>query len=156
MHFPIIAIENLETKKADFVKSLNYDDATLNRWCDYYGEPYSEEDRKEVIRSKWLKALFDGIAVINEEDETLTVLDRETVENTIKEYLINLTEDLHYKAEKGELSIFDIRFAAKEYKGYCTLFYVNGYGQTTLEYIEGTQWLAGRTFKIGNVFDAHF
>lgn len=156
MHFPIIAIESLETKKTDFVKSLNYDDATLNRWCDYYGEPYSKEDRKGIIKSKWLKDLFDGIAVINEEEETLTILDKETVDNTIKKYLVNLTEELHDRAENGELTMFDLRFAAKEYRGYCTLFYTNGYGQTTFEYIEEMPWLAGRTFKIGNIFDAHF
>lgn len=156
MHFPIIAIESLETERADFMKDLPYDDPTFNRWCDYYGELYDEERRKDVIKSDWLKSMFDGIATIDVEKETITFLDKETIDKTIREYLINLTGELHGKAHEGKLCVFDLRFAAKEYKGHCTLFCKDNYGQTSLEFMEDASWSAGETVKIGNVFDAHF
>lgn len=156
MHFPIIAIESLETEKADFTEELNYDDSTLNRYCDYYGEKYDEEERERVIKSEGLKKLFEDIATIDEEKETITFLDEDTIRGTIRKYLIELTERLHDDALKGELMVFDLRWAAKEYKEYSMLFYFNGYGQTSFEYIEDAPFYARKTFKIGNIFDAHF
>lgn len=156
MHFPIIAIESLETERADFIEELNYEDSTPNRYCDYYGEKYDEEEREKAIKSSWLKKLFEGIATIDEEKETITFLDEESVRGTIRNYLIQLTENLHSDAEKGELTVFDLRWAAKEYKGFSTLFYADGYGHTSFEYIEDAPYCAGKTFKIGNIFDAHF
>lgn len=155
MHFPIIAIESLETEKADFTEELNYDDSTLNRYCDYYGEKYDEEEREKVIKSGWLKKLLEGIATIDEEKETITFLDEETIRCTIWKYLVELTQRLHDDAVDDKLTVFDLRWAAKEYKEYSTLFYV-GYGQTSFEYIEDAPYMAGQTVKIGNIFDAHF
>lgn len=154
MHFPIIAIESLKTEKADFTEELNYGDVTLNSRCDYYGDVYSEKERAEVIGSDWLKWLFEGIATIDVENETITFLDRESIRKTIHDYLVQLAESLLSDAERGTLNRFDLRCAAEEYKGSSTLFYC-GYGQTSFEYISDAEYCAGMTVKIGNIFDAH-
>lgn len=157
MHFPIIAIESLETEKADFVRILSYEDSILNDCCDYYGRVYDEKEREVAIKSEWLKELFDGVATIDEENETITFLDKDTIKNTIQDYLIRVTEDLHDKAIEGELTLYDLRCASKEYKEFSTLFYFDGCGHSSFGFIEeASYYCAGETFKIGNIFDAHF
>ena len=153
MHFAIIKIEALTTDKEDFATEL-FEDATLDRYSDYYGEIYSEEERREVIESSWFKDLLSGIAEVDTERETITYLDEDTIKDTFRKYLLDLTEKLRFKAEQGELTGFDFRYAGVEYKENPTMFYEN-YAMTSFEFAEYAVYRAGETYKIGNIFDAH-
>lgn len=155
MHFPIIKLESLETEKADFETSLDYEDSTLNMWTDYYGELYTDSEREKVIKSNWLKEIFDGVATVDTEKETVTFLDSGTIRQTFREYLLELTTKLHEEAERGELRGFELRYATVEYKEFDAMFYIDC-GYTCFELIENAEWHAGETWKIGNIFDAHF
>ena len=153
-HFAIIALERIETEKEDFMKELPYDDYTLNAHTDYFGDIYTEEERKAVIKSKWLKNLFDGYAEIDTKKETITFLDRETIRQNFKSALKDIVGDLYAKAVAGELSGFEFRYAGIEYKEHATMFYLDC-GYTSFQFIEDAVYYAGETFKIGNIFDAH-
>lgn len=155
MHFPIIVIEEAYTKKADFIDTIDYEDGTLNHYTDYYGEEYTSEERKNVIKSKWLKELFSGIATIDVKRETITFLDADTIKATICQYMVDLTKRLHEQAENGEMSCFQFRWAGVEYKGCSAMFY-KGCGFTSFQFIEDAPYYAGQTYKFGNIFDAHF
>lgn len=154
MHFPIICIEEMSTPRKDWVNVLPYDDRTLNEHTDYYGEMYSPSERLEVIRSHWFKTLFEGYATIDAKKQTITFFDRETVERRFKDYLLNVTEELYEKAKCHNLRAYELRLAGSEYKGYYILFYKD-YGQTSFDFIDDAKYMAGQTYRIGNIFDAH-
>lgn len=156
MHFPIIRLEKPETEKQDFTEHLPYDDYTLLSHTDYFGKVYNATERQHVIRSAWLADLFKGIAILDTEAETITFLDDKTVTATFKDYLKELTESLAEKAEKGTLSGYELKMAGKEYKDCGILFCLpEDYVQTTMDFIDDARYMAGRTYKIGNIFDAH-
>lgn len=155
MHFPIIAIESLETDKADFIKDLPYEERTLESNTDYYGDMYDPKNRLKVIRSKWLKSLLKGYATVNARNQTITFLDAETIRKNFKRYLEKTTEELHRKATKGKLSGYDLLNAGNRYNNFSTMFYWD-YGQTSFDFIEDAEYHAGKTVRIGNIFDAHY
>ena len=156
MHFPIICLEKPETEKADFAESLPSDDYTLLSHTDYAGDVYDTSARQRVIKSTWLADLFKGIATLDTEAETITFLNKETVTATFKDYLKELTESLAEKAEKGTLSEYELKMAGEEYKDCGILFCLpEDYVQTTMDFIDDARYRAGRTYKIGNIFDAH-
>lgn len=161
MHFPIICIENVATPKEKWHEP-DCEDACLNEYTDYYGEQYSEEERKEVINSAWFEDLFQNIAVVNKEKETITFLDPDILEKNIQKYLKIQAMQLVVKAEEKGLRVYDFWKAAAQYRGYDTLFYDcsdssgYGYGKTSMDFIEDSTYHAGQTVKIGNIFDAHF
>lgn len=154
MHFPIIKLETIDTPVSDFEINLPAEDPCLDTYTDYCGDLYNTEDRKAVINSDWLKRLFDGFATINTEDETITFLDRNTIERNFREYLKELTHKLADEADKEELSGFMFRWAGVDFRDFPTLFYLD-YVQTSFSFIEDSVYLAGQTYKIGNIFDAH-
>ena len=155
MHFKIIKLEEKDTPKKEFATELDYNDACLNAHTDYYGDLHSSQERKSVINSDWFKNMFDGFATVDTKKETITFLDKDTVTRNFKEYLKELTKKLAKKAEEETLLASEIYFAASEYKGNPTLFYI-GYGITSFDLMDDARFFAGKTFKIGNIFDAHF
>lgn len=159
MHFPIIAIEKLDTPIENWVKSLDYEDQCLLEHTDYYGNMYLPEERKAVIESDWLKNLFDGIATINPNAETITFRDADKIEETIQTWFVNETAHLSYLAHAGECRAYDLRSAGEHFRGNWTLFYdctdSCEIGLTSMDFIEDSVCFAGQTVRIGNIFDAH-
>ena len=155
MHFPIIKIEPIDLPKEAWSTDLDYDDWTLNEHTDYYGDIYNAEERKQVIKSNWLKELFDGIATIDTERETITFLDKQTIRNTLYDYYIQKVQELSEAASQQKLSGYNFRDAGYRFRGFYTLF-MEGYGKTSLQFVEDAQYYAGETWQIGNIFDAHF
>lgn len=97
MHFPIIKIEPIDRLRVDWDWDLDHEDGCLNEHSDYYGTIYSPEDRRKVIESKWLKELLDGIATIDTEKETITYLDKRTIQNTLNDYYLQAVSELSEK-----------------------------------------------------------
>lgn len=154
MHFPIIKIEPIDLAREDWDDYLNYEDATLNENTDYYGELYTPEERRKVIESGWLKELLEGIATIDTENETITFLDKETISKSLNRYFRERAAELLERAEQGRMRGYDFRDAGANFRGFYTLF-VDGYGKTSLDFVEGALYYAGETKQIGNIFDAH-
>ena len=154
MHFPIIKIEPLDLPREDWDVDLP-EDATLCDNTDYYGDIYSAGDRYVVIRTTWLKELLDGIATIDEDAETITFLDRDTIRETTQSYYKDLTEKLSEMAEDGKMSQYDLWVASRRFRDFYTLFYID-YGMTSLQFVDEAIYYAGQTMQIGNIFDAHF
>lgn len=155
MHFPIIKIEPINLAREDWDIDLNYEDSCLNEHTDYYGEIYSPEERRRVIESKWLKELLEGIATIDTEKETITYLDKQTIQNTLYDYYVQVARELCEEASKQRVSGWDFRNAGSRFRDFYTLFMEN-YGKTSLQFVEDAVYYAGETRQIGNIFDAHF
>lgn len=155
MHFPIISLEDMSVDKADFMSDIDYEDSVLNAHTDYYGEIYTEEERRRVICSRWLADLLFGIATIDTEAETITFLDAETIESTMRQYYIEITKRLYEQAEDGELRLYDLEEAAECFRGCDALFYKE-YGMTSMMFVREASYYAGQTLKFGNIFDAHY
>lgn len=155
MHFPIIVLEDKDKKKEDWTKELSQEDATLVENTDYYGDRYTNDERKNVIASKWLENFFEGIAIVNVEDESITFLDFQTIKKTLRTYYREVAKELTDFAEDGYLSGFIIRQAGKNFRDSDTLFVFENCGLTSMQFIEDAPFYAGKTYKIGNIFDAH-
>ena len=155
MHFPIIKLESLGTAREDWDIDLGYEDSCLNEHTDYYGEIYSPESRREVIESDWLKELLEGIATIDTEKETITFLDKATIQNTLYDYYVQAARELYEGASKQRVSGWNFREAGSRFRGFYTLF-MEDYGQTSMSFVEHAHYYAGETRQIGNIFDAHF
>lgn len=156
MHFPIIAIEDLETPKEEWCTDLPYDDPVILENTDYAGGIYSEEERDSVIQSEWLQELFRGYAVVDPVTESLYFADIETVKTTWNNYLKELTKWLYEEAQAETLSHWDLCSAGKEYNNFSTLFVKDGCACTSLSFIYYFAFdCAGKTVRIGNIFDAH-
>lgn len=155
MHFPIIKLEPIDLAREDWDMDLGYEDGCLNEYTDYYGEIYSPEDRRAVIESKWLKELLDGIATIDTEKETITYLDKQTIQNTLDDYYLQKATELFEKAGQQRIRGYDFRSAGERFRDFYTLF-VEDYGKTSLSFVEDALYYAGETRQIGNIFDAHF
>lgn len=155
MHFPIIKIESIALAREDWDIDLSYEDSCLNEHTDYYGEIYSPEDRREVIESNWLKEMLDGIATIDTEKETITYLDKQTIQNTLYDYYLQKATELFEKAGQQRISGYNFRSAGERFRDCYTLF-VEDFGKTSLDFVEDALYYAGETRQIGNIFDAHF
>jgi hypothetical protein len=162
MHFPIICLEDINTPREEWLECLPYDDATLNYNTDYYGEKYDEDDRQGVIQSKWLKDMFEGIAIVDPVTESLYYHNQEAINNTWQKYLMSKASELYEKAGAEKLKYYDLYSAGLLYKNYDALFFLNcmpastGYALTSLSFIDECRYyLADKTIRIGNIFDAH-
>ena len=153
MHFPIIKIEPIDLEREDWDIKLFRKDPVLKGNTDYFGEIYSESERRQVIESAWLKKLFEGIATIDTKEETITFLDRDTISTTLNEHFHDCANSLF---AMEELSGFDFRQVGRHFRDYYTLFVgVEGCGMTSVQFVEDAVFRAGNTFRIGNIFDAH-
>ena len=155
MHFPIICLENVDTPVEDWCDDLPYDDKTLQEHTDYYGELYNAEQRRETIYR--LGLFFKGFADVDPDKETVTFKDEKTCDRHRMSYYYELAEELYHKAEDGKIKWFDFYQAATEYNDYSTLFYLadGGYAQTSMSFVDDCIYNAGKTYRIGNIFDAH-
>ena len=154
MHFPIIKLEAVETRPEDWDTSLNEEDSVLCENTDYYGSIYSEEDRKNVINSSWLWNFLRGIANLDVEKETITFLDKDIVEKTIQDYLVERLDILKDRAVEGKLRLYELRSLATDFRDCSTLFYYE-YGMTSFDFVDEGRYMPNTTFRIGNIFDAH-
>lgn len=156
MHFPIIRLEKADTPEEDWTIDLPYEDSTLARYTDYAGELYTPDERKNVIKSIWLKDLFLGYADIDTKKETVTFYSKEKCADSFAKYLREKTEELYHLADIHKLSGFKLRWAGVEYKDCSALFYIEDYVRTSFDFMDDARYFAGETFKIGHIFDAHF
>ena len=156
MHFPIISLEGVDTTVGEWGTSLPYDDPTLLEYSDYAGDLYNKRDRSDVIHSRWLKDLFSGYAVIDDDKETIIFNDADTIRRTFREYLKDETRRLNGMAEDNDLSGYEFRSAGVRYNDCDAMFYDGCMVYTSFQFIEDAVYLAGKTFRFGNVFDAHF
>lgn len=155
MHFPIIILEEPSTNVEDWSIDVPYDDACIREHTDYTGDMYTPAERYDVINSTWLKELLDGFATLDTEQQTITFLDKETCFKHFQSYLRETIENLHEKADAGELRGYQMYLASQEYKGFSTLFVTDGYAQTSFDFADDAPYRAEKTYKIGNIIDAH-
>ena len=154
MHFPIIEIKSKDFKDQDF--SI-YDDDTLEYYTDYYGEEYNSAERMKLIESEWFSELFEGIGKVIPEKEVIQIFDEDTVCKTLDGYFCDVLEELeHYKDDdRIWRKFFAFRNAGVEYKHCSALFFYNGCGFTSMQFMEDVIYNAGEELYIGDIFDAH-
>jgi len=155
MHFPLIKFEKIDTPIEDWDIDVDPESVSIQANTDYYGELYNAEERRSIIESKWLKNFFDGIAIIDTEKETITFLNPDVIDTTLKNYLIHVTSDLYVEAQKKKLRGYSLRSAGKYYKDCISMFNIDDYWQDSFDFIDDAHFHAGETWMIGNIFDAH-
>lgn len=153
MHFPIIELK----RNKDDRYILSFDDRTLNHFTDYYGEEYTKQERINTINAQWFRDLFRGLAEVDPEEGVIRVFDKETIKKTLDDYFKHLLEKL--SELKNDTIIWrrfhSLRMAGYEYDDYSTLFYVDGVGYTSMQFVEDLVYYAGETLYIGKIYDAH-
>ena len=155
MHFPIIALEEVAKPKEDWVVKLPEDDDILCRHTDYYGEKYNSFERRNVIKSDWLKVLFGGIAYVDDKHECITFYDRKSIENTLAIYYNNIADHLKILAsQKDQFMHYELTVAANKFRRFDVLFFKD-YGTTTASFMDDAIFYPNQTLYIGNIFDAH-
>lgn len=154
MHFPIIEIVS---DKNELGKFGIYEDVTLEYFTDYYGDEYSEEERIETIEQ--LKEFFDGLATVNVENGTVTVNSSGTIRHDLIEYHKKLLEKLRNEADKDESisrRFLELRKAGHFYKDDDAMFFYDGGGYTSMQFVEDLVFSAGKILYIGKIYDAHY
>lgn len=156
MHFPIIELCS-EKMSRDEIKhsSLDYDDAVLNYYTDYYGESYTEKERNEHICSEWMKSLFKGIADVDTKNECISFFDESTINDTLDKYYRETIDTLVNSSEKGWLRFYRLRELGREFRGSSSLFVVDGCAMTSMQFFEDCYHYAGKKLYFGQFFDAH-
>ena len=99
--------------------------------------------------------MLDGIATIDTEKETITYLDKRTIQNTLNDYYLQAVSELSEIAAQRRISGYSFCSAGTRFRDFYTLF-VEDYGKTSLDFVEDALYYAGETRQIGNIFDAHF
>ena len=157
MHFPIIVLEEYETQPEDWLQELPVDDGCLLYNTDYYGEKYDDDMRWGVIKSNWLKDVFEGIAIVDPVTECLYFQSEQTIRDTLKKYYTDGVDRLSNLIKTGAPMYYDVTSFGKRYKDDFTLYFSHkeGYAQTSLSFIDDAPYYAEKTLRIGNIFDAH-
>lgn len=155
MHFPVVEILEEQKPKKDWVTNLDmYDDGVIRAETDYVADPYNKQERKEAIEGH-LTDLFEGIATIDYEEESLTFLDKDTIIRTILSAKRDKLDELIERLDKGYHLYWDLREGGKCFRDNYSLFWFNGYGETSAQFIEDAPYWAGKKMYFGNIIDAH-
>jgi len=152
MHFPIIEI--LENDFSAKSITLNHDDPVLNANVDYIWEEYPEAERKVAI--ELLGKCLEGIANVDIQKETITFLGYSRIEETLDDYVEKIIRDVSNITSRAGIKFWHLRELATRYKRDYSLFWINGVGYTSIEFVEHAIYHAGDTFKIGKIYDAHY
>lgn len=157
MHFPIIQLCS-DPEDIGVTPSDMDEDSVIQAWTDYIGHKYKSKERKDVIKSAWLKSLFEGIADIDTEKGTITFLSKDKIEETFRNYFSDVVNKLSNMDVNEPVSMlsFYLRDYGTHYKHCYSLFWKNGYAQTSMGLIEDALYDADKTLYIGDIYDAHF
>lgn len=156
MHFPIIELTTKKkTKKEISESSVEYDNATLNYFCDYYGEEYTQKDRKELIKDDYLKELFKGIADIDAGHECVRFYSAKDISDTLDRYYREIAEKIVDTNETGWLRFFSLRKYGENFRDSSIIFVVNDCPMTSMQFFEDCYHYADTVLYFGQIYDAH-
>lgn len=158
MHFPIIELKDKRIPKDERMSDCElYDDACVNYYTDYFGDEYTDAERKGLFQNGRLDELFDGIATVNTRGfGSITFLDADTIRETIQKEMLNIAAKIQNRILKGErVRPDDVKYDAELWRGFDDLFHIEGRVCTSGTLISDAVWYAGKTLYIGAIFDAH-
>ena len=155
MHFPIIEITETKLPENEWASMYSMcEDACIEYETDYIGDPYNKEERQEALKGH-ITEMFEGVADINYEEESLTFKSREEIITALLKAKRDALDEVLDKINKGYHLFYDFRAAGKLFRGNCSLFWYAGGAQTSAQFIEDAPWFAGKTMYFGNILDAH-
>lgn len=157
MHFPIIELKPNHVKKDERMSDCELiDDTCINYFTDYYGDEYSEEKRKEYLKSGRLQKLLDGIAKVSTRGYgSITFLDADTIRATINSKMLKIADKIQQKILGGErFSPNDLGYMADYWEDFEEMFHYESCGHTSGNLVSDAVWYAGKTMYIGAIFDA--
>jgi len=158
MHFPIIELKNHRIPKDERMSDCElYDDACVNYNTDYFGDEYTDEERRDYIMDGSLQNLLEGIATVNVAEESITFFDYETINDTIRKQMRACLERLLYTLEDKDKKVRpnDLMYEGRFWRDYNELFHYDGCAHTAGSLISDAVWFAEQTLYIGAMFDAH-
>lgn len=157
MHFPIIELKDQPIPADERMsESELYDDSCVNYFTDYFGEEYTEAERKEYIKSWALPKLLEGVAMVDVTHEAIIFLDADTIRASIDKKMLEIAAMIQNKILKGErFRPNDLGYEADYWRDYMELFHYEGCCHTSGNLVSDAVWYAGKTLYIGAIFDAH-
>lgn len=157
MHFPIIELTSQKkTPKEIKESSLDYDDALLNYFCDYFGEPYTSSERTKTIRIPWLKTLFAGIAEVDEKEECIRFFSKEKICESLDRHYDEVVESIVRNRElAGWLKFYNLRQYGFDFRDSGSIFVVDGCAKTSMMFFEDSYYFADKVLYFGQIYDAH-
>lgn len=157
MHFPIIQLSTEPLSPEEFAsEEYYYDDVIVEANSDYISGVMEKERRKEFIRER-LPEILEGLAIVNADNETVTVLPEKDIRHSLRDALRHVLDSFEQRFREGRLSHDDVRIDAKEYNGHNALFTINGSGAYTASaFAETLACYDDRTLHVGSVVWAHY
>ena len=157
MHFPIIELtSHKKTKKEIKESSLDYDDALLNYFCDYFGEEYNSAERKKTIGNPWMKALFEGVADVDVENECVKFYSKEKILDTLDKYYQEVVDKISNSKEPQRwLRFYNLRRLGFDFRENSFIFVVDGASNTSMMFFEDCYYFADKVLYFGQIYDAH-
>lgn len=152
MHVPIIQLSTEPIQREDWHDSFYYCEDISLPYVDYINDDgYTDKERKGFIR-ELLPKYFSGLATVDADKETITVLDCATIKETIKEdFKRALSEIMEKYPSVVDYPYYLFRMAGYWFRG--QEFYVNEF--TSAQFVESLCCYSGQTLYIGSILDAH-
>lgn len=156
MHFPIIQLSEQPLEKKDWITTVSMeDDCIINRYTDYIGDRYTEEERYDMIKNH-LPYLFNGIASVDIKNQTITFLSKEKIKKTLEKEVEKILDAINsYQKERG-VSFFPFRYHGAHFRMCDTLLWFDGCAYTSASFMEDAVYYEGKTLYIGAIYDAHY
>lgn len=156
MNYPIIQLSSSRIEEGDFLtEDLLFDDDTINDNSDYLNGNYTKGERKEFIKEH-LPRIFKGIATVDAENETLTILDEKTVARTVRADLRRKKDEMNKRFKEDLLTSYHFRRAGKWFRDDENIINLDGASYVSALFMESCISFAGQTFHIGGIISAHF
>lgn len=154
MHFAIIEIKDAPIKKDERMSDCElYDDTTLQYFSDYFGDVYSEKERKDFIKQGRIVGIMSGLGKINARSGSIRLFDEATIRQTLELQVVHDMDEIRKKG--GAIKPDDLRYVGEYWRGYNDMFHFEGGCRCSGSFVSDLTWYAGKTLYIGNIFDAH-
>lgn len=122
---------------------------------DYLRGTVDNDVRRDIIRRE-LPGLFEGIATVDPEKETVTFLSRDTIRQTLQREIATVTARLMEEATKEEPNMFfrKVRLAGERFRGCQDMFHID-YPELSGQFFQDAEDRHGMTYYVGAIISAH-
>lgn len=131
------------------------EDSLVCSESDYLRGTVDDDIRRDIIHRD-LPGLFEGIATVDPEKETVTFLSRDTIRQTLRKEMAAVAARLMAEATKEEPNMFfwKVRQAGKRFRGCRDMFHIDC-PELSGQFFEDAESRHGKTYHVGAIISAH-
>ena len=146
--------EPLNEDNALTENDINDDDLICSE-SDYLRGTVDDDIRRDIIRRE-LPWIFEGIATVDPEKETVTFLSRNTIRQTLRKEMAAVAACLMDAAAKEEPNMFfwKVRKAGERFRECQDMFHID-YPELSGQFFEDAESRHRKTYHIGTIISAH-